>query len=189
MAWLRSSAANNCSIFSLGVSACISTRDKTSTSSRNRGIKSKQSLRSFGKADLTISVNNAMAPAYLHILCNRVSGLLIIFFAFLNIASSAVLAIPHGNLSIASAPNSNQCTDNSNWIGTGSTSADCIGAVQQLYNEEVKTFSDIDFEFLSAKAPARSLPAMRTPRKYTVGEFSQNLRIASHITLIYAYQS
>lgn len=86
-----------------------------------------------------------------------------------------------------SVANGKQCTDNSSWIGTGFSSIDCISAVQRLYNAEVRTFSDIDFEFLSEKAPARSLPSMRTPRKYTVREFSPTSRHA--LIPICAYES
>ena len=84
-----------------------------------------------------------------------------------NVAWSAAISLPQRNLTNSLQANGNQCTDNPTWIGTGSTSVDCIGAVQKLYDSEVKTFSDIDFEFLSQKAPPRSIPSMHTPRKYT----------------------
>lgn len=111
-----------------------------------------------------------MAKAHFRLSSDLVLCILVIFSTFFTVASSAAINLPHGNLTIHSTANGNQCTDSSKWIGTGSSSMDCIGAVQKLYNAEVKPFSDIDFEFLSPKAPARSLPSMRTPRKYTVGK-------------------
>ena len=109
-----------------------------------------------------------MAKSLSPLFPKNVFCLLGLYSTLLNVVSSAAINPTHGSL----AANGNQCTDNSTWIGTGSSSVDCIGAVQKLYNAEVKPFSDTDFEFLSAKAPARSLPSMRTPRKYTVGESS-----------------
>lgn len=97
--------------------------------------------------------------------------LFIIFSTVINIALGAALNIQSASSAISSAANGNQCTDKPTWVGSGSTSIDCIGAVQKLHDAEVKHFSDFDFEFLSEKAPARSLPSMRTPRKYTVGEY------------------
>ena len=86
-----------------------------------------------------------------------------------NVAWSAAISLPQRNLTTSLLANGNQCTDNPTWIGTGSTSIDCIGAVQKLYDSEVKAFSDTDFEFLSQKAPPRSIPSMPTPRKYQYG--------------------
>lgn len=113
-----------------------------------------------------------MTKATSHSFPTFVSRLLVLFSTCFNIASSAAISLPHSNLTTNSVANRNQCTDNPTWKGTGSSSIDCIGAVQKLYNAEVKSFSDIDFEFLSERAPARSLPSMRTPRKYTVGRSS-----------------
>ena len=111
-----------------------------------------------------------MATACSSVFRSHVFGVFVIFSTFSYLASSAAVSSLHRSLTIDSSANRNQCTDNSTWIGTGSTTVDCIGAVQRLYDAEVKPFSDTDFEFLSEKAPARSLPSMRTPRKYTVGK-------------------
>ena len=106
-----------------------------------------------------------MATACSSAFRSHVFSVFVIFSTVSYLASSAAIS-----LTTDSSANRNQCTDKSTWIGTGSTTVDCIGAVQRLYDVEVKSFSDTDFEFLSQKAPARSLPAMRTPRKYTVGK-------------------
>lgn len=111
-----------------------------------------------------------MPPAQLHLFPIRVSRLAIYLSTFISIAWSAAINIPYVSLTTSIAANSNHCTDSHTWIGTGTTAIDCIGAVQSLYNSEVKSFSDVDFEFLSGTAPRRSLPAMRTPRKYTHGK-------------------
>ena len=99
----------------------------------------------------------------------------VLFPTLFKMAWSAAIGLPQRNLTTSFQTNGNQCTDNPTWIGTGSTSIDCIGAVQKLYNSEVKTFSDTDFEFLSQKAPPRSTPSMTTPRKYTHGTFTDIL--------------
>ena len=104
---------------------------------------------------------------------NSILYLLILLYTPLYLASSAVINLPSSTLTTNSAANGNQCTENATWIGTGATSADCILAVAKLYNAEVKQFSDTDFEFLTERAPSRSIPWMRTPRKYTVGEWHQ----------------
>lgn len=111
-----------------------------------------------------------MSFSYSHQYTIYVFRLSVLFSVFFNFAWSAAISITDGSLTTSLRANGNQCTDNPTWIGTGSTSVDCIGAIQRLYDSEVKSFSDIDFEFLSPKAPARSLPSMRTPRKYTHGE-------------------
>ena len=98
-----------------------------------------------------------------------VTRISVLFPILFNMAWSAANSLAQRNLTVSFQANGNQCTDNPTWIGTGSTSIDCIGAVQKLYNSEVKTFSDTDFEFLSQKAPPRSIPSMPTPRKYTHG--------------------
>ena len=116
-----------------------------------------------------------MSPAYSHLLPMYVVRIFVFFPTMLHMAWSAVVSLPQRNLTASFQANGNQCTDNPAWIGTGSTSIDCIGAVQKLYNSEVKTFSDIDFEFLSQKAPPRSLPSMPTPRKYAHGKCTKVL--------------
>lgn len=98
-----------------------------------------------------------------------VTRISVLFPTLFNLAWSAAISLPQRNLTTSFQANSKQCTDSPSWIGTGSTSTDCIGAVQKLYDSEVKTFSDIDFEFLSQRAPPRSIPSMPTPRKYTYG--------------------
>lgn len=111
-----------------------------------------------------------MSPAQLYLFPIRVSRLAVFLPTFISIAWSAAINISHVSLTTSTAANSNHCTDNHTWIGTGHTAIDCIGAVQNLYDIEVKSFSDFDFEFLSGTALRRSLPAMRTPRKYTHGK-------------------
>jgi len=97
------------------------------------------------------------------------SLLAICLAATISLASGVAIYSPPRNLTVA-IPNGNQCTDNATWIGSGSTSLDCIGAVQLLYNREVSYWKDQDFEFISEKVKGRSIPWQRTPRKYTVGE-------------------
>lgn len=111
-----------------------------------------------------------MSPAQLHLFPIRVSRLAIFFCTFISIAWSTAINLSHVNLATSIAVNGNHCIDNHTWIGTGTTAIDCIGAVQSLYDIEVKSFLDFDFEFLSGTALRRSLPAMRTPRKYTHGK-------------------
>ena len=73
-----------------------------------------------------------------------------------------------------SAIDTNFCTDDGTWTGTGTRKTDCMAAVQRLYDVEVKKHGDEDFEFLSvaawAKGAVSSIPPMQTPRKYAVGE-------------------
>ena len=111
-----------------------------------------------------------MATSQLRVSSNDIFRLFVLFSTLLTIVSSTVIRAAHGNLTTNVAVNGNQCTDSYAWIGTGATSADCDGAVQRLHDAEVTPFSDIEFEFLSEKASRRSIPAMRTPRKYTVGK-------------------
>jgi len=94
------------------------------------------------------------------------------FAATISLASSAAISHSSRNLTL-SMPDGHQCTDNTAWIGSGSTNVDCIGAVQLLYHREVKHWKDQDFEFISEKVEGRSIPWQRTPRKYTVGNFSR----------------
>lgn len=118
-----------------------------------------------------------MAMARSHQLKVLVFRLSIYIFMLLDIASSAAISILHSNLTEISAANGNYCTDDPTWISTypssigiGPSLVDCILAVTDLYRTEVKRFSGTDFEFLSEKAQARSLPSMHTPRKYTFGK-------------------
>ena len=123
----------------------------------------------FAACRLSWSISSTMFLAHTHPFAIYVFRISVLFCTLINMASSAAINLPQRNLTTSLSANGNQCTDNATWIGTGSTAVDCIGAVQRLYDSEVKTFSDIDFEFLSGRAPRRSLPSMRTPRKYTHG--------------------
>ena len=100
-------------------------------------------------------------------------SLLFSSYKFYLTSAVAIIAPPStSNLTLV-VPNagSNYCTDSSAWIGTGSSSVDCMAAVQRLYDTEVRFHQDADFEFISPRAPVRVQESMKTPRKYTVGKF------------------
>lgn len=103
-------------------------------------------------------------------------SVLIILFS-LSIFHASVMSIPIITPSpiitladLDTGQKENHCTSDSEWLASGYYSTDCMAAVQLLYIREVTAFKDQDFEFLSARVRARSLPWKRTPRKYTFGE-------------------
>ena len=102
-------------------------------------------------------------------------ALTILLNAF-QLASAAVITLPTANLTMPVAnltgPAANFCTDEPNWIGSGAYGLDCIGAVQRLYDTEIRSrrWPKSDFEFLTPKARESQIEAMRTPRKYTVSK-------------------
>lgn len=67
------------------------------------------------------------------------------------------------------APGDHHCTDSFQWTSTGSRLQDCIDAIGQLRDNDVRSYGDLELEFFSSKVKARSSLAMRTPIKYTNG--------------------
>ena len=85
--------------------------------------------------------------------------------------SAAVMPAQSQNLSIS---NINHCTDQQDWISSGTYIEDCIAAVQRLYEVEVRPqqYPQTSYEFLTPNEQPVSpggMKAMRTPRKYTQG--------------------
>lgn len=84
------------------------------------------------------------------------------------LASGATLNRPHSNTGgLMSITNHNVCIDDPSWVGAVRT--DCVGAIQQLYDVEVKHYKDRDLTFQSPNQPEKR-GAMVTPLRYTYGQ-------------------
>ena len=97
-------------------------------------------------------------------------SVLVVTFMTFPIVLTVATGVSSGNLT-SGISNGEHCTDNYNWKGKDVTRQDCLAALGYLYRSEVVGHGDKDFEFLSARAMQRSGDSMRTPRRYTVGEF------------------
>ena len=95
---------------------------------------------------------------------------LIVFIMSFRVASTVVIGASPGNMTSGTS-NDFYCTADKDWRGSGTTRQDCKAAIKLLYNAEVRTWGDQEFEFLSAKVTRRVEESMRTPIRYTVGEF------------------
>jgi len=64
------------------------------------------------------------------------------------------------------------CVRQRDWAGNGGyVASDCQQAIRRLIHEEVFQHGDQEFEFIAPNAaPIHTLPIMRTPRRYGVGE-------------------
>lgn len=98
------------------------------------------------------------------------------------------------NLAMA-ASGDHHCTDSFQWTSTGSKLQDCIAAIEQLRDNDVRSYGDLELEFFSSKVRARSRLAMPTPIKYTHGGSSvlkprlsiHSLRVRTHMKKRYMH--
>ena len=98
------------------------------------------------------------------VVCSRMT-----FGAAINISPIAP-SCPNINAGLQSEPHF-ECTASSDWVGDGFNDENCRAAIQRLYNVEVTKHGNADFEFLLPGAiPYTSNPAMKTPRRYSVGQ-------------------
>ena len=95
---------------------------------------------------------------------------LIVFIMSFGVASTVAIGALPGNMTSGTS-NDFYCTADNDWRGSGTTRQDCKAAIELLYKAEVVNYGDEEFEFLSAKAKQRVEEYMRTPIRYTVGEF------------------
>ena len=95
---------------------------------------------------------------------------LIVFIMSFRVASTVAIRALPGNMTSGTS-NDFYCTADNDWRGSGTTGLDCKAAIKLLYNAEVRKWGDQEFEFLSAKVTRRVEESMRTPIRYTVGEF------------------
>lgn len=86
------------------------------------------------------------------------------------VASTVAIGALPGTMTSGTS-NDFYCTADNDWRGSGTTRQDCKAAIKLLYYAEVRSYGDEEFEFLSPKVERRVEESMRTPIRYTVGEF------------------
>lgn len=74
------------------------------------------------------------------------------------------------NSSLSDDEHQPMCTNTFDWTGRVYNSNDCLDALHRLHDTDLKIYRTRELEFLAPGAEPRSnLPAIRTPRRHTVG--------------------
>ena len=96
--------------------------------------------------------------------CPPMPSLFFIFVFLSGLASAAVISQTLQSATIA-------CVTSRDWIDNGYVKSDCTQAIERFIREENFVHGDQEFEFLApGVSPIHSLPTLRTPRRYTVGQ-------------------
>ena len=85
------------------------------------------------------------------------------------------------NLTVSDFP-PYHCTDRDDWIGAGFDASNCVAAILKFHDTELATHGSHDFEFIGqGDVPTGRVPALLTPRRYTVGKVTHIFRVDQKI--------